>query len=355
MLDEQRSRRVFKVSSIKNKLKHIDIEITKRCNLSCVHCSAQSNAKGKEMSFDEIKTILDKAVSLGLENIGFTGGEPLICKDKLMRLLGYCKQILDLKTHIHTNGTLLTSTDASLLAELADDTSITIFGAQAQTHDEITSVKGSLEATEKGLKALLNKHGNVRTYLVPMKSNYKETSQIIEKAHQMGCSKFRLLSLSPSGRGRKSFDDITLNLKERRWLSTELMIIGERLDIDIDVGFCTRQDYPQLGELRGHQSCLAAENRIHIDAFGEVFPCTASSGLQAFSGGNIRTHDLADLWKASPMFQFFRYFHSNPPLKCRSCIDYWQCMGGCRVLMFHRYRDFTLAKPDCKPQESVSL
>ncbi|MDO8725613.1 MAG: radical SAM protein [Candidatus Methanoperedens sp.] len=252
-----------------------------------------------------------------------------------------------MKTHIHTTGTLLTSKDASLIAELVDETSITILGALAQTHDKITSVNGSLKSTEKGLKALLNKHGNVRTYLVPMKSNYKETTQIIEKAYQMGCSKFRLLSLSPTGRAQESFNDISLNLKERRWLTNELMIIGERLDIDIDVGFCTRQDYPQLGELHGHQTCLAAENRMHIDAFGEVFPCTASSGLQAFSGGNIRTHDLADLWKVSPMFQFFRYFHSNPPLKCRSCIEYWQCMGGCRVMMFHRYRDFTLAKPDC--------
>ena len=326
----------------------MDIEITKRCNLSCVHCSAKSNTKGREMSFSEIKIVLDKAVSLGLENVGFTGGEPLIRKDKLMRLLAYCKQDLDLKTHIHTTGTLLTSKDASLLAELVDETSITIFGALAQTHDKITSVNGSQKATEKGLKALLNKHGNVRTYLVPMKSNYKETTQIIETAYQMGCSKFRLLSLSPTGRAQESFDDISLNLKDRRWLTSELMIIGERLDIDIDVGFCTRQDYPQLGELHGHQTCLAAENRMHIDAFGEVFPCTASSGLQAFSGGNIRTHDLADLWKGSPMFQFFRYFHSNPPLKCRSCSEYWQCMGGCRVMLFHRYRDFTRAKPDCK-------
>jgi len=109
---------------------------------------------------------------------------------------------------------------------------------------------------------------------------------------------------------------MTLHLIQgRRWLSSELMAIRERLDIDIDVGFCTRQDYPQLGELYGHQSCLAAENRMHIGAFGEVFPCTASSGLQEFSGGSIRTHDLVDLWKDSPIFQFFRYFHSNPPLK----------------------------------------
>jgi hypothetical protein len=57
------------------------------------------------------------------------------------------------------------------------------------------------------------------------------------------------------------------------------MAIQESLDIDIDVGFYTRQDYPQLGELFGHQSCLVAENRMHIGAFGEVFPCTASSGL----------------------------------------------------------------------------
>jgi hypothetical protein len=42
--------------------------------------------------------------------------------------------------------------------------------------------------------------------------------------------------------------------------------------------------------------------------------------------GILELYDLVDLWKDSPMFQFFRNFHYNPPIKCRSCIEYLQCM-----------------------------
>ena len=342
--------------TFKRKLKHIDIEITKKCNLSCLHCSAQSNAKGNELTFGEIRTILDKASLLGLENAGFTGGEPLSHKDRLVKLLKHCKHTLDLKTHLHTNGTLLSLKDAQILAKFADEISITILGSNAQTHDRITSVEGSWKAAQNGLISLLHQNANVRAYLVPMKSNFREFPQIIEMVHQMGCSKFRLLSLSPTGRARESFDTLSLNYAERKWLSEQLLRIRKGLGIDIDAGFCTRQDFPLVGQLPGHQSCLAAEDRVHIDAFGEVFPCTASSGLQAFSGANIRTYafNLADVWKFSPMFQFFRFFHANPPKKCRSCRAYKQCMGGCRVMMFYRYQDFTVAKPNCRSPKCLS-
>lgn len=312
--------------------------------------------KGIELNFSEIRTILDKASLLGLENAGFTGGEPLVQKDRLVRLLRHCKNTLNLKTHLHTNGTLLSPKDARILAKLADEISVAFLGSNAQTHDRITSVEGSWKVAKNGLISLLHQDANVRAYLVPMKLNFRETPQIIEKVYQMGCTKFRLLSLSPTGRARESFEILSLNYAERKWLSEQLLRISKELGIDIDAGFCTRQDFPEVDQLPGHQSCLAAEDRVHINAFGEVFPCTASSGLQTFSGGNIRTYalNLADLWKFSPMFQFFRFFHANPPINCRSCVAYKQCMGGCRVMMFYRYRDFTVAKPDCKSQECLS-
>ena len=55
------------------KLRHI-VEITKKCNLFCVHCSARSGNADRELSLKEIKIILDKASLLGLKDVGFTGG-----------------------------------------------------------------------------------------------------------------------------------------------------------------------------------------------------------------------------------------------------------------------------------------
>ena len=338
------------------RLRHIDIEITKKCNLFCVHCSAQSNTTGRELSLNEIKIILNKASSLGLENVGFTGGEPLVRRNKLVALLKYCKHTLNSKTHLHTNGTLLKSEDAAIMARLVDEITVTFLGSKPETHDGITSVKGSLKAAEEGLCKLVRKHANVRTFVVPMKPNFREIPQIAKKVHEIGCRKIRILSLSPTGRARNGFETLSLDSNDVKWLTDELIKTRKELGIDIDAGFCTRQDYPRLGELRGHQSCLAAENRVHIDALGEVFPCTASSGWQPFSAGNLRRNgfNLSDIWKFSPIFQFLRFFHANPPNKCRGCAMYQQCMGGCRVMMYYKYGDITVAKPDCKSPKFLS-
>ena len=335
-------------------LRHIDIEITKKCNLFCVHCSAQSNKTGRELSLNEIKIILEKASLLGLKNVGFTGGEPLVHRNKLVALLKYCKRALNLKTHVHTNGTLLKSEDAAIMVKLVDEITINLLGSKPETHDGITSVNGSLKAAEEGLRRLMRQHSNVRTFIVPMKLNFREVPQIVKKVHEIGCRKVRILSLSPTGRARNDFATLSLDSNDVKWLGNELIKTRKELGINIDAGFCTRQDYPQLGELRGHQSCLAAENRVHIDAFGEVFPCTASSGWQPFSAGNLRRYafNLSDIWKSSLIFQFLRFFHSNPPQKCRGCTMYEHCMGGCRVMMYYKYGDITVAKPNCKSPKS---
>lgn len=332
------------------KLRHIDIEITKKCNLFCIHCSAQSNTRGRELSSKEIKIILDKASLLGLKNIGFTGGEPLVRRNKLLTLLTYSKSTLNSKTHLHTNGMLLKSKDVTIMARLVDEITVTFYGSKPETHDGITSVKGSLKAAEEGLCTLVRNHANVRTFIVPMKSNFREIPQIVKRVHEIGCHKIRILSLAPAGRARNDFKNLSLDPNDVKWLTDELIRTRKELGIDIDAGFCTQQDYPRLGKLQGHHSCFAAENRVHIDAFGEVFPCTASSGWQPFSAGNLRKYafNLSDIWRFSPIFQLFRFFHTNPPDKCRGCAIYQQCMGGCRVMMHYKYGDITAAKPDCK-------
>jgi len=334
------------------KLEHIDVEITKRCNLACIHCSAQSNSIGRDLSSTEIAAVLNKASTLGLKYVGVTGGEPLVRRRKLMTVLRSCRRISNLKVHLHTNGTLLTSKDASLLAGLVDEITITFLGSKPETHDGVTLVKGSLRATEEGLRRLMDERANVTIFVVPMKLNLKEVPQIVKKVKDIGCSRIRILSLSPTGRAVSDFANLSLDSKDKEWLIEKLIQTQKELDINIEAGFCTRQDYPRLDRLLGHSSCLAAENRVHIDAFGEVFPCTAASGWPELSAGNLRDHNLnlSNIWRLSSVFRSLRSFRSKPPLKCRSCALYPQCMGGCRVIMYYKYRNINLARPDCKPQ-----
>ena len=75
----------LKISESGLSLKMLDIELTERCNNNCIHCyinlPADSDAKNKELSTEEVKNILEEAAALGYLSVRLTGGEPLLRED----------------------------------------------------------------------------------------------------------------------------------------------------------------------------------------------------------------------------------------------------------------------------------
>jgi radical SAM protein with 4Fe4S-binding SPASM domain len=336
----------------KNELEHIDVEITKQCNLECIHCSARGTQKtlSDELSLNEIERLLSEAKSLGLKAVGLTGGEPFFRKKKLMKLIDFCNDELKIPIHIHTNGTLVSSEDAKKISNSVDEITVGLYGSNAKTHDSVTRREGSMRSTMKGLDRLLHAGANVSVYIVPMRLNIHEIIPLIKKVSEKGVGRIRILSLSPTGRAIEKFDQLALNNDETPWLNQELVDVQSKIAAELVAGFCTSQFYPKLKTLPGHHSCLAAENRLHVNAYGIVFPCTASSGTENFASGSLRDKDctLSKLWYQSPLLQVIRRFHSNPPDKCRECCIHKSCMSGCRVIMFYKYDSITIADPKCK-------
>lgn len=336
-------------SSTKYPLEHIDIELTRECNLACKHCSAGVDTQGKELTTDKIETILQEAKSLGLNKVGFTGGEPLLRKRKLRNLADFCYNELKTPIHIHSNGLLITEDVAEWLKRMDVEITIPLYGATSKTHDFITNTKRSLKSAWKGINTLLHANMDPYIFIVPMKPNVHEIPSLIRLIHQKGIRKIRILTLSPTGRAKPIFNQLNLDSKETLTLNAEFSAIQNKLNLNLEGGFCTRLQFPSLHTLRGHEQCYAAENRIHIDAFGNVFPCTASSGNEILSVGNLQSYsyDVQDIWKLSPFLQFLRKFHLNPPAKCEICQRFSECMSGCRVRVFYEHNDITIADPEC--------
>jgi radical SAM protein with 4Fe4S-binding SPASM domain len=269
----------------------------------------------------------------------------------------FCRNELNIPIHIHTNGIMISDQDASSICKNFNEISIGLYGSDPKTHDFITRVQGSLKLTWEALARLQNAGTAVTIYIVPMKYNKNEIPLLINQVHRKGFRKIRILSLSPTGRARERFDELALNRDELNCLNKKIEKVQRELDIELYAGFCTSQYFTVLRMLPGHDSCHAAENRIHINSIGDVFPCTASSGIPLFSAGNLRNKgcSLTELWNNSPLFQFIRNFHSNPPNKCRQCVLYENCMSGCRVMMSYKYGDATIADPQCRGPVHASL
>jgi sulfatase maturation enzyme AslB (radical SAM superfamily) len=94
-------------------------------------------------------------------------------------------------------------------------------------------------------------------------------------------------------------------LKENN-IETTLTVFGTTVDI--------HEKSTNTDARAGHDLCYSASNSVHIDSYGNVFPCTAASGRKEFSAGNVflYNYSLWDLWQNSPLFQLSKNSIINP-------------------------------------------
>jgi len=92
--------------------------MTKRCNLKCVHCYARAKGEdfhGNELTTEEGKRLIDDLAAFGSPVMLFSGGEPVL-RDDLPELIAYAVT-KGMRAVISTNGTLITEEKARVFAK----------------------------------------------------------------------------------------------------------------------------------------------------------------------------------------------------------------------------------------------
>ncbi|HEX8236178.1 MAG TPA: nucleotidyltransferase family protein [Abditibacteriaceae bacterium] len=70
------------------------IMLTRRCNMTCAHCSVESGPRVQgQPSEDELVQIVRDAARFGVGGVLLTGGEPMLREDVVMRLLAECREL----------------------------------------------------------------------------------------------------------------------------------------------------------------------------------------------------------------------------------------------------------------------
>ncbi len=99
-------------------INYLRISVTDRCNLRCHYCMPENDPcllrHEDIMRFEEIREVVGVAVSMGVDKIRLTGGEPLVRKDivDLVSMIASISGVKDLA--MTTNGVLLSNYAASL-------------------------------------------------------------------------------------------------------------------------------------------------------------------------------------------------------------------------------------------------
>ena len=126
--------------------------MTRRCNLKCVHCYAKALGEQGEdpISTDRAKVMIDDLAAFGAPVMLFSGGEPLVRKD-LPELAKYATS-KGMRAVISTNGTLIDRDMAKTLKGVGlSYVGVSLDGGE-DVHDGFRGVKGSYRRALEGLE-----------------------------------------------------------------------------------------------------------------------------------------------------------------------------------------------------------
>jgi len=244
-------------------------EVTYRCNFKCVHCYTARDNEKKELSTEEVKTVLDELRANGCFHVGFTGGEPLIRKD-IFDILDYAKSG-GFRISLLTNGSLIDKKTAGRIASLGTSLNrvdISILGAVKETFENITGKKDSFAKVMRSIKLLKDAGADVQIKATLMKPNQGEFLKIRELAEKFK-TMFRYSAvINPRINGDKTPLQYQVDPKDVYKINTSLSspagVINERPGAEWNAENIGRKNLFKCG---------AGRSEVTISPYGEMRLC----------------------------------------------------------------------------------
>ncbi len=331
-------------------------EMTRDCNLDCVHCRA-SSVKGREageLTTSEGKALIDNIAGIASPVLILSGGEPLK-RDDVYELARYGAKA-GLRVVLATNGTLVTRDVAKELVDAGiQRVSISIDGATASSHDDFRGMPGCFDQALVGIENLKAVGMSFQINTTITRRNLDEIPAIADLAIELGAAGLHIFLLVPTGRGKEiEGDEIEPSEYERvlHWF------YDKHKEVDINLKATCAPHYFRIMRQRAKEEgikitpqthglesmtkgCLGGSGFCFISYKGEVHPC----GYLPALAGDIRQQPFKDIWFESKVFKDLR----DPDLlkgKCGKC-EYRKVCSGCRARAYAATGDYLGEEPYC--------
>ncbi len=266
-------------------LKSAFLELTKHCNLNCVHCYVVDNTHRNELTTEEVKRFLDELAAEGFLLLQLTGGEVLLRKD-FFELAQYAKQ-RRFNLTIFTNGTLITEAVADRFASLRPyRVEISLHGVTPETCDAVTAVAGSYEQILQGVRRLKARAVPVMLKANVLDLNVQEVTHVRRIARELGVG-FRTFdpAIFPRFSGDRSSVDHAASVEGLQGAMVESFRVLSEQELQVALSHpCPAAD---------NRPCdIGSDSQVTIGADGYLYPCP----LYRFHGFNLRKMSFHDAY-----------------------------------------------------------
>lgn len=331
-------------------------EMTRACNLACVHCRAGAcaDAAPHELDTDEGRRLIDGIAEVDKPILIMTGGEPLLRPD-FFELAEYGRH-KGLRCVLATNGVMVDADMASRIAHAGfPRVSVSIDGPDASSHDGFRGVPGAFNASLAGIAALRDAGVPVQVNTTVTRRNRGRLPDIMKLAEELGAVAFHVFLLVPTGRA-KSMSGEEMNPQEYEETLKEFYRLGLSSAMETKAT-CAPQYYRILRQEAGKDGLEVTEDRFGLNArtrgclgglsfafvssSGDVQPC----GYFDVKAGNVRESPFPEIWRDAGLFTRLRDFRRLEG-KCGKC-DYLRFCGGCRARAYEHTGNYMAEEPYC--------
>jgi 12,18-didecarboxysiroheme deacetylase len=339
--------------------------VTKRCNLRCVHCYAQATAGAApdELTTAEALALLKDLKDFGVPVLLFSGGEPLMRPD-LLDLVAWTVGA-GLRAVISTNGTLITREMAGRLKDLGlSYVGISLDGTEA-THDEFRGQPGSFAAAMAGVRHCQEQGLKVGLRFTVSRLNCREVPAIFDLVEACEIPRICFYHLVYAGRGGRLVEQALSHQETRQLLdlicartrrlfeqgrAVEVLTVDNHADgpyIYLKLLKENPRRAAQVLELlkmnEGNNSgrgigCVSWDGQVHADQF-----------WRHYSFGNVRQRPFSEIWTdlSNPLMAQLKDKKHYVTGRCATCRWLDACAGNFRVRAETLTRDLWAPDPAC--------
>ena len=323
--------------------------MTRRCNLKCLHCYAGSRNVDYpgELTTAEARRMIEGLAAFGSPVLLFSGGEPLMRPD-LPELARYAVAS-GMRAVISTNGTLITEETADLFREIGlSYVGVSLDGTEG-THDRFRGVPGAFAAALAGIRICRDRGIKVGVRFTINRHNAADVPAIFDLLEAEKIPRCCFYHLVYAGRGsklveedlsregtRELLDLIMDRTKDlfSRGIPKEILTVDNHADGPYLYLRLLREDPKRAAEVlellemnEGNSSghgigCISWDGEVHPDQF-----------WRGVSFGNVRQRPFGEIWTdlSNPLLASLKIKVPHLTGRCAACRWRSVCGGNFRA------------------------
>ncbi|NAZ30810.1 MAG: 12,18-didecarboxysiroheme deacetylase [Caldimicrobium sp.] len=323
--------------------------VTKACNLRCIHCyaSADNRPSENELTTEEGFKLLEDLAQFGCPVVLFSGGEPLVRPD-IFDLIAYAVR-LGLRAVLSTNGTLIDHVLAKELKKFGlSYVGISLDGI-GEVHDRFRGSKGCFEKVVQAIENCQREGLKVGLRFTINKFNAEEIPKVFDFVEEMKIPRICFYHLVYAGRGTKLMEYDLSHEETRKWVDyiidrtkelhdkghkVEVLTVDNHADGPYLYLRMKREGNPRAEEVYqlllmngGNNSgvgigCVSWDGEVHADQF-----------WRHYSFGNVRKRPFSEIWMdtSDPLMAKLKEKKKHVKGRCAKCRFLEVCGGNFRV------------------------